>query len=149
MRNYFQVLKLIKETLEADNLVNTVTQGDIADVDLDKKNIYPLTHIQTGAATLGLQTISFSITVFAMDIRDKRNQTVEEKFVGNDNEIDNMNTMLAILNRLYKAIVKLDNDVAISENPTCEPFYESRMNLLDGWAMTFDIEIPNTEIAVC
>lgn len=149
MRNYYEVLRVLKEHLESDSLVNTVTQGNIADIDLDKKNIYPLVHIQTGSATLGLQTISFNISVFAMDIRDKVNQPVTEKFNGNDNEIDNLNSMLAVLNRLYKAIAKLDSDIAISENPSCEPFTESRMNLLDGWAMTFDLDIPNNEIAVC
>ena len=149
MRNYYELLKLLKDKLEADILVNTVTQGDIAEIDLDKKNIYPLTHIQTGTATLGLNTITFSITVFAMDIRDTNPVPRTDKFVGNDNEIDNLNSMLAILNRLFKSIAKMEDDFSINENPTCEPFYEARKNLLDGWAMTFQIEIPNTEIAVC
>lgn len=149
MRNYYEVLKVIRETLEADPLVNTVTQGNIADIDLEKQNIYPLTHIQTGTATLGMQTISFSISVFAMDIRDTKNQITTDKFDGNDNEIDNLNSMLAILNRLYKTIANLDSGVAISENPSCEVFTESRTNTLDGWAMTFEIEIPNTEISIC
>lgn len=149
MQSYYEVLKTIKGILEKNKLVNTVTQGDIASIDLDKKNIYPLTHIQTGTATMGMQVITFSITVFAMDIRDKVNAPNEDKFVGNDNELDNMNTMLAVQNDLFKQLANLDNGIAINQNPTCEPFYESRMNLLDGWAMTFEIDIPNTEISTC
>ena len=149
MRNYYQVLDLLRTKLESDPLVNTITQGDITLIDLDKKNIYPLAHIQTGTATLELRTITFSITVFAMDIRDTNNTPRKDKFVGNDNEIDNMNSMLAILNRLFKSIAKLEDDFSINENPTCEPFYESRENSLDGWAITFQLEIPNTEISIC
>ncbi|HEA22753.1 hypothetical protein LCGC14_1064330 [marine sediment metagenome] len=149
MRSYYEVLQVIKEKLEADPLVHTITQGSITDVDLDKKNIYPLAHIQTGTAIIGMQTITFNISVFAMDIRDNVNTLRTDKFNGNDNEIDNANSMLAICNRLFKSIAKLEYDYSINENPTCEPFYENYHNGLDGWAMSFQIEIPNTEIAVC
>lgn len=149
MKSYYEVLKLIREKLEADPLVHTVTQGDISELDLDKQNIYPLVHIQTGTSVIGLNTITFNLTVYAMDIRDSKNEPRTDKFNGNDNEVDNLNSMLAICNRLFKAIAKLEDSFAINENPTCEPFYESRTNVLDGWAMSFQIEIPNTEISVC
>ncbi|QLG46047.1 hypothetical protein [Costertonia aggregata] len=149
MRNYYEVLRLLKQKLEADPLVNTVTQGDITEIDLNKKNIYPLAHIQTGTAIIGLSTITFNMTLFALDVRDFSNEPVTDKFNGNDNEIDNLNSMLAVCNRFFKSIVKLEDDFTITDNPNCEPLYEQQENLLDGWAMTFEIEIPNTEISVC
>ncbi|MFS4469120.1 hypothetical protein [Maribacter sp. 2210JD10-5] len=149
MRTYYQILKLIREKLEADPLVNTVTQGDITEIDLDKQNLFPLAHIQTGTAVIGAKTIDFNLTVFAMDIRDTSNVPRTDKFNGNHNAIDNLNSMLAICNRLFKSIAVLEDDFSIGDNPTCEPFYESRTNTLDGFAMSFVIQIPNTEIAIC
>tara|TARA_R110000851_G_scaffold237164_1_gene389994 strand:- start:6678 stop:8348 length:1671 start_codon:yes stop_codon:yes gene_type:complete len=149
MREYYKLLNLLKLTLENDQLVNTITQGDISKIDIDKKNIFPLSHIQIGQATLDEQVMTFSVTVFAMDIRDSNPVPRTDKFVGNDNEIDNMNSMLAILNRVFKSIAQRGDDFTILGTPTVEPFYESRENLLDGWAMTFDVEVPNVEISVC
>tara|TARA_R110000772_G_scaffold31754_3_gene78082 strand:+ start:9050 stop:9499 length:450 start_codon:yes stop_codon:yes gene_type:complete len=149
MREYYKLLDVLRTTLNQDVLINTITQGDISEIDIDKKNIFPLSHIQIGQATLDVQVITFNVTVFAMDIRDINPKPRTDKFVGNDNEIDNMNSMLAVLNRVFKSLVQRGDDFTIVGLPTLEPFYESRENLLDGWAMSFDVEVPNIEISLC
>lgn len=149
MREYYKLLDTLRTRLEADQLVTTITQGDPSEIDIDQQNLFPLVHIAVGTATMDEKVITFNVTIFAMDIRDENPTLRTDKFVGNDNEIDNMNTTLAILNRLFKALVKLGDDFTIVGLPTAEPFFEARQNLVDGWAMTFDVEVPNNEIAVC
>lgn len=149
MRSYYELLRVLRSAAESDQLVNTITQGDISEIDIDKKNIYPLVHIVVGDATITAQTITFSVTIFVMDIRDENPEPRDDKFVGNDNEIDNLNTTLAIGNRIYKELLQQDPDGFAIGEATAEPFFEARENKLDGWALTFDVEIDNVEISLC
>ena len=45
MTGYYDLITRIKEHFEADPIVNTVTQGDIFRVDLNKQTIFPLVHL--------------------------------------------------------------------------------------------------------
>ena len=45
IRGFYQLTQTIKETLLADINCNTVTTGDIYDVNLNKQDIFPLAHI--------------------------------------------------------------------------------------------------------
>ena len=44
-RAFYQITETIKSNLLSDVNVNTVTTGDISDVDLQKQTIFPLCHI--------------------------------------------------------------------------------------------------------
>jgi hypothetical protein len=155
MRQFYNITKTIKDTLEAHSQVNVVTYGDIYDVDLNKQTIFPLSHITVNQATFEGQTVRMSITVIAMDVvdetkEDPRNQN--EPFYGTNNEQDILNTQLAVINdlvtelrrgTLYTDLYQLDG------NPTCVPFTERFENLLAGWTATFDVLLSNTEISIC
>ena len=45
VRGYYQITQTIKDQLLADENVNTVTTGDITEIDLSKQTIFPLSHI--------------------------------------------------------------------------------------------------------
>lgn len=149
MKNYYQVLEMLKAFLEADPLVNTVTNVDEEVFDMDKKNIYPIVDILCESAVISLQSIVFTFTITALDVRDIKNEPRTDKFVGNSNKQDNLNSMLAVLNRLYKSIAKLGDDFTILNEPSPQPRVYQNQNLLDGWQMTLEIETPNNEISVC
>ena len=85
MNHYTQLLYYIKQLAEADQFVNTVTKGSFEDLDLNKKNIFNLLHIQLGC----------------FGIRDINKEIVNDKFWEQDNEVDNHNETLAVLNRLW------------------------------------------------
>ena len=83
-----------------------------------------------------------SIVVCA--IRDINKDINDDKFRNNDNEIDNLNTTLYVCRRLYNKIVHGFDGLDIFEvvgDPSLEPFTEDRENLLDGWVMSFDIDV--------
>lgn len=150
MNQYTEVLYYIKSLGESDVFVNTITKGQ--EIDLNKGNIFPLLNIDinTGSFTNG-QTIIFNIELSCLDIRDINKEIVDDKFWSNDNEVDNHNSTLATLNRLW-LIMKRDfneNNITASENPPLQKITFSDKNLLDGWSLTFDLEIPNTTISLC
>ena len=143
---FYTILDTIKDKLLDDINVNTVTTGDITDIDLSKQTIFPLSHIVINNVTPQDQVLSFNITVMSMDIVDINKENKTNIFTGNNNEQDVLNSQLAVLNRLivllrggtlYRDRYQLDGD------PSCEPFYERFENQLAGWACTMDILIEN------
>ena len=76
---------------------------------------------------------------------------ITDKWLGNDNELDNLNTTHAILNRLLTKLRNTRNDFQIELNnePTCQPIIFEETNLLDGWRTEIELIIPNNEINVC
>ena len=152
MNHYTELLYYIKSLGDADPFINTVTQGEFDRLDLDKANIFPLLHINIigGGFTNG-QTVTFDLEIGAFDIRDINKEIVTDKFWLQDNEVDNLNETHAVLNRLWKNMYKnfQENDITSSENPTLEPLVEYGKNLLDGWKLSFEVEMPNDIISLC
>lgn len=149
--SYYAILNTIKTELEATNLVNTVTEGDIFSVDLSKQTIFPLAHIMINSASFENNVIRYNVSIIAMDLVDISKDEVTDIFIGNDNEQDVLNTQIVMLNRVYDKLIRGDyflNSGIIDGNPTCEPFIERFENNLAGWTMTFDYLIGN-EMTVC
>ena len=131
--------------------VNTVTTGDIFDIDLSKQSIFPLAHIIVNSVTLQEQVISFNITVMAMDIVDESKEATTDIFRGNNNEQDVLNTQLAVLNKLVMVLRRGDlysDKFQLEGDPSLEPFYERFDNRLAGYAATMDVIIHN-DITIC
>ena len=152
LNQYTELLYYIQSLGQADVFVNTITQGEFDKVDLDKANIFPLLHASiTGASFTNGSTVVFNIQIGCFNVRETNKEINTDKYFDNDNEVDNMNETLAVLNRLWVNMYKnfQDNDITASENPTLEPSFEERTNLLDGWIMTFDAELPNTTLSLC
>lgn len=147
MTEYYDILNVIKTELDAIPFVTTVTQGSIDDVDLNKQTLFPLSHIITNSAVPTLNTVTFNMSVIAMDIVDISKSETTDIFNGNDNELDVLNTQFAVLNRLYRKLAMADIDIEIS-NPSFEPFTERFENYLSGWVLTFDVTIYN-DMSVC
>ena len=152
MNHYSELLNYLKQLAEQDDFINTVTQGLTSDYDLDKGNIFPLLNIDvlTASFTNG-QMISFDVEVACMDIRDNNKETRTDKFWLQDNEVDNFNEMLSSLNRIwFKLLQDLeDRNIRVEENASLQQVTEWNKNLVDGWLMTFTIELPNTTISLC
>ena len=152
MNHYTELLYYIKQISDADDFVNTITQGDFDRIDLDKTNIFPLLHVNiTGGSFTNGQVVILNVQIGCFDIRDKNKEINTDKFWLNDNEVDNLNETLAVLNRLWGYMHKDfgENNITATENPSLETVTEYGKNLLDGWIMTFDVEMPNTTINLC
>ena len=155
MRQFYNITKTIKDTLEAHSQVNVVTFGDIFDVDLNKQTIFPLSHLMINQASFEGQVVRVNVSVMCMDVVDETKEdprSQNEPFYGTNNEQDILNTQLAVINDLVTKLRKgtLYTDLyQLDGNPTCLPFSERFENLLAGWTATFDVLLPNTEISSC
>ena len=144
--NYFDIIDKLKTHFDGDVLVNTVTQGNLFDIDLSKQTIFPLVHIIVNTASLESNVVRYNISILAMDIVDITKDEEENKFDGNDNELYVLNTQLQVLTRCYELLLRGDlwsDKFQIDGNPTCEPFVDRFSSKIAGWTMTCDILIPN------
>lgn len=151
MTGFYNVLEKIKDTLDAEPFVNTVTYGNIDDVDLNKQSIFPLSHIIVNNTTVQEKTLTFNISVLAMDIVDVSKKKTTDVFRGNDNEQDVLNTQLALLTRLSAALKRGDlyiEKYQLSGDVSCEPFVDRFENKLAGWTATFDVLVQN-DMTIC
>tara|TARA_R110000824_G_scaffold12068_1_gene53074 strand:+ start:273 stop:725 length:453 start_codon:yes stop_codon:yes gene_type:complete len=144
--DYFKIIDKLKTHFDNDALVNTVTQGNLFDIDLNKQDIFPLVHLIVNTASLESNVVRYNISILAMDIVDITKDETISKFDGNDNELYVLNTQLQVLTRCYELLLRGDlwtDAFQIDGNPTCEPFVDRFENKLGGWTMTCDILIPN------
>ena len=67
MTGFYDLTDKIKDTLQAEPFVNTVSYGSLDDIDLNKQTIFPLSHIIVNNVVVGTQTMRFNISVLSMD----------------------------------------------------------------------------------
>ena len=141
--SYFKILDTLRAQLQATNLISTITDGQISDIDLAKQTIFPLAHIIINSASIEGKMQRFNITVLAMDILDSK-----EKY---DLEPSIMNAMLQALNRVHDIMKRGDLNpdyIMMDGDATLEPFTDRFENKLAGWAMSFDVIMPS-DMTIC
>jgi len=151
VRRFYQLTQAIKEELLKDQNINTVTTGDISDVNLNKQDMFPMGHIIVNSVIDEEQVLRFNISVLAMDIVDQSKNETIDRFTGNNNEQDILNTQLAVLYRLTQRLRKgtlYTEMYQLDGNPSLQPFYDRFENQLAGWTTTMDILIYN-DIYIC
>ena len=151
IRGFYQLTETIKEELLKDQNINTVTTGDITDVNLNKQDIFPLGHIIINNVIDQENVLSFNISILACDIVNQSKELTYDRFTGNNDVQDILNTQLAVLNRLIQRLRKgtLYSDMyQLEGNPSLEPFYDRFENQLAGWTATFNVLIYN-DIYIC
>ncbi len=151
MKGFYQVTTAIKDQLYKDVFVNTVSSGDIFEIDLNKQTIFPLSHIIVNNATYNNNTWLFNISVLCMDVVDFSKTEQTDQFLTNDNEQDVLHTQLMVINRLLEVLRRgslNDAGYELSGTPNCEPFVDRFENMIAGWTVTFDVMVAN-EMTSC
>lgn len=151
MKGFYQITTAIKDQLYKDIFVNTVSSGDIFEVDLNKQTIFPLSHIIVNNATYNGNTWLFNMSVLCMDIVDFSKTEQTDQFLTNDNEQDVLHTQLMVINRLLEVLRRgslFDDLYQLQGTPNCEPFVDRFENKIAGWTVTFDVMVAN-EMTSC
>jgi hypothetical protein len=151
MKGFYQITTTIKDQLYKDAFVNTVSSGDIFEIDLNKQTIFPLSHIIVNNAQYNGNVWVFNISVLCMDIVDFSKTEQIDQFVTNDNEQDVMHTQLMVINRLLEVLRRgslFDDLYQLTGTPNCEPFTDRFENRIAGWTVTFDVMVSN-EMTSC
>jgi hypothetical protein len=138
----YSLINKIKEALLDEPFVNTVTEGDIFEVDLAKRTLFPLSHIMINSATHQGNVIQFNVTILLMDLLNQKDES---------NKVDVWNTQMAVgvrvLDRLNRGDLRSDF-WELTGSPNFEPFTERFENDLAGWAVTFDVLVRN-DMTIC
>ena len=151
VRSYYLIMTELEQQLLADPDITTVTFGDITNVDLSKQTIFPLAHIVMNNATQSGQTMTYNFDIYLMDIVDVSKQTPVNLYTGMTNEMDILNTQLAVGNKLVEKMRSgaLYNDMyQVTQDVTFTPFYDDFGNQLAGWNLNVGITVEN-DIYIC
>lgn len=151
IRGFYQLTETIKTQLLADINVNTVTTGDISDINLGKQDMFPLSHIIINNVVVNEQTLDFNISILSCDIVNQSKLETTDIFTGNNDVQNILNTQLAVLNKLIQKLRmgNLHTDMyQLDGSPSLDPFYDRFENQLAGWTATMNIQIYN-DIYIC
>lgn len=151
IRGFYQLTETIKTQLLADINVNTVTTGDITDINLGKQDMFPLSHIIVNNVVVNEQTLDFNISILSCDIVNQSKLETTDIFTGNNDVQNILNTQLAVLNKLIQKLRmgNLHTDMyQLDGSPSLDPFYDRFENQLAGWTATMNIQIYN-DIYIC
>ena len=151
IRGFYLLTETIEAQLLSDVNVNTVTTGDIYDIDISKQSTFPLSHIIINNVTAEESVLRFNISVLSMDVVDESKKETTDIFRGNNNEQDILNTQLGVLNKLVMVLRKGDlysSQYALDGDASLEPFYDRFENKVAGWTATMDVLVAN-DITIC
>ena len=109
-----------------------------------------MAHLMVTGGALGQGVSIFTFTVQVLDIRNVSKKMSTDKFLKNDNELDNLNTCFAVLNRLITELKlqRNDLDIELLNEPTLVPVIYEFKDTLDGWSTELQLAIANT-ISIC
>ena len=147
--NYYAFTDKLRTILKEEPFVNTVTSGDISAVDIKKQTIYPLVHIIPNNVSFNGNTITYNVSLIGADLVDVSKEATTDQMTGNDNEVDVINTIQALFNRVFDRIKRGDlyADMEV-DNASIEYFRERFENNLAGCTFTFDVTVAN-EMSIC
>lgn len=148
MTQFYDILDTLKTELRASPSINTVSFGDITDIDLDKTSMFPLAHIIMPSVQYRGSVLVFDVNIFFADIVDYNKVTSSfDDFYGSDNLHDIFNTQLQVVNTLVSRLKRGDlfaSKYQLDGEPTISPFKEKFTNELAGWDISMSIVMPNT-----
>ena len=140
---YSLVYNTIKDTLEANPLVNKFGEGMGDEIDLSKQTLFPLSYMVMETATPDGNAVQFTFTLYAMDIVD-----ISDSGINNKHSV--MNTQYNVLLRLYEDLRRgdlWDKKVQLV-GFNMQAFEQAYSNLLAGWSASITLYVPN-HMTIC
>lgn len=157
MKQYYKLLDAIKQFLQDNPSTNTVHEGDIFKLDLDKDGIHPIANIDVTNVDFNEHYNTFTLAIVVADILDDTKENEKDQnnvFHGADNLQDIYNTQLSVINILQSSLKRgslMDSGFELQEDETVSatPFEQRFENLLVGWVMTLTVDVANDDISIC
>jgi len=152
MKGFYEISQAIKNQLDDDAFVNTVTIGDIFKIDLNKQTIFPLSHIMINSANYNGKTFNYNVSVLCMDIVDESKEATTDLFRGNDNEQDVLHTQEMVARRLLEMLNRgdlYDDGFQLNNNSANIEYFVDRFeNKIAGVTISFDVMTFN-DMTIC
>ena len=127
--------QLIEELKDAG--FNTVTFGNINDVDLDKQSLYPLAHITLGEINIRGAAAIAQYNIAVMDVVD---DSRVDNDTGFDNTLDIANDLSEKMNQVWQRYQRNNSLFRVNEESLrLEFFFVRYENKLAGYEGTFNV----------
>lgn len=132
--------EVFEEAFTLEPQLNTITFGDIFEVDLAKNSIYPIMHVSTDTASYDTGSLTYSFQIIVMDLVNK----------DENNEHDVLSDMLEVIgdiishirnSALVSEVDDFRNTIRLQDSISCEPFTERFDNEVTGWTANISIEV--------
>lgn len=150
MRNaILKGLEIIANYLQEDPDVISIQAVDDDELDVNKREIYPLVNIRLNGVNLDDNTMTFEVT--ALDIRNKKKTVQRDAFNLHDDRWDNWAMCHNILKTLRDKLEIRRNESDIEFVSSNEPliFSNAMQNGLDGMSVILTLNYPNNTINLC
>ena len=150
--NYFKLINTLKEVLEEDSRIKTVTEGDIDNLDEWKQSIPGIAHIIVSGGTINDNLNVYDVLLQCVDRVDENNNPTTEKFKGNFNLQEVYNDMDDVIRRTFLKFRKRgeDDNITIVNGASFEKIDEREtQNRMAGWSANFQVEVPNLIMDIC
>ena len=150
MKAYYDILDEFKDIFDADISINTVTQGSLDDVALQKTTLYGLVHVMITDVVHNGPTLDFNVSLLVMDIVDESKTATTDIFKGNDNEVDVLNTTLAVLVRGVEQFRRGSSSelYQLVGSPTYNAFTKRFEDSVAGWTGSLTIRYKH-DMTIC
>ena len=148
MNSLFALTDAIKNELDSNVLLNSVSYGDVDEIELLKTNRYPLAHVGISTGTISDSTSTIEVSViFIQQVDEVKAQ--EDSF--NDSELYAQNNMLAAATRLVQVLKRGDlyaQGFQLEDDATVDFFGDRFTDKVAGVTVDMSITIKNAA-SVC
>ena len=151
IRGFYGLTEKIKELLEEDINVKSVSYGNLFEVATESNTTYPLSHFVVNNVDLHEKYYVFNVSLLCMDLIDQTNEKYDDYYAGRDNIHDIFQTQLMVLRKLISKLQSSDiqsEGYTIEGVPSVEAFKHKFKDDVAGWTATFDVLVLN-DLSVC
>ena len=145
MKAFFNFTEALKAELESNELINSVSLGDLSEVAILKRDVFPMAHTVISTGAISSSTATLSVSILFLDVVDD-NPEGDEGFYGNDNEHFIHNSMLAAATKTYQELHRGDfyaQGFEVLDDAQVEFFSERFEDKLAGVSISFNISLTN------
>jgi len=137
----YSAIQVIKEELQEIPLINTITEGDLSDVDMDDKTIYPLAHIIVNTWQDLTPIVQFSVDIIFADIVDD-----SVKIESNKQDIWNQQALIgaALLQSIRNGSQCCKYLTELVSTQPSQLFTDRFENALAGTVVSFTFNMPKS-----
>ena len=140
-KTYNNALETLKCLGEQHKQIETVTNGDLFEIDMQASGLYPLMHVMINDANVSMSEQKFNFRVFVMDL--------VEPDLSNEDEVmsDSYQTMIDLIALLKHGEILYGYNFSAGEEQryfvdndfTISPFTERFTNNVSGWVCDISI----------
>ena len=141
---YYNVIEYFKTIMLNHPTIQSVTQGDIAEIDDEQFQLYPLGNVNILGANFNTNTTDYTIQLIIADkIKNKNNESVgrtnafDVPFYKTDDTIDIWANTLGVVNDLVSYTKYKVESFDVFQDVQCIPFRDNFDNGLAGWVCNF------------